>query len=96
MASTGLLFEYEVSIPDRSKMQMVEFRVISPFTADANVVTMNVDTVALVGKALNRRWSNTWSTTRESQRDALRKGRRGWRRWLASKQSDGSFRRPPA
>ena len=96
MTSTGVVFGYEVSIPDRSKIQMVEFRMISPFHADANVVTVNVASVALVGKALNRRWSNTWSTTSESQRDALRKGRRGWRRWLASNQSDRSFGRPPA
>ena len=54
MNSTGVLFGYEVSIPDRSKIQMVEFRVISPFTADANVVTMNVASLALVGKSVEQ------------------------------------------
>jgi len=50
-ASTGSLFGYEVSIPDRSKMKMVEFRVIPPFTADANVVTMNVASLAVAGES---------------------------------------------
>lgn len=47
MTSTGVLFGHEVSIPDRSKMQMVEFTVTSPFTEDARIIMMNVASLAV-------------------------------------------------
>lgn len=54
MTSTGVLFGYEVSIPDRSTMQMVEFTVTSPFTEDARVIMMNVASLAVVGKSVEQ------------------------------------------
>ena len=54
MTSTGVFFAYEVFIPDRSKMQIVEFTVTSPFTADASVVTMNVASLAVLGKSVEQ------------------------------------------
>jgi hypothetical protein len=54
MTSTGVLFGYEARIPDRSKMQMVEFTVTSPFTNDAGVLMMNVATLAVLGKSVEQ------------------------------------------
>ena len=54
MTSTGVLFGYEVAIPDRSKMQVVEFTLTSPFTEDAGVITMNVASLAMVGKSVEQ------------------------------------------
>ena len=54
MTSTGVLFGYEVRIPDRSKMQMVEFTVTSPFTEDARVIMMNVASLDVVGMSVEQ------------------------------------------
>jgi hypothetical protein len=54
MTSTGILFTYVPSIPDRSHMQMVDFTIDSPFTSAANVLTINVATVAMLGKTVEQ------------------------------------------
>jgi hypothetical protein len=54
MTSTGVLFGYEVRIPDRSKMQMIEFSLTSPFTNEAQIIMVNVATLAVVGKSVEQ------------------------------------------
>lgn len=54
MTTTGVLFGYEVTIPDRNQMQIVEFVVHSPFTDAGATLKMNVATLALVGKSVEQ------------------------------------------
>jgi hypothetical protein len=54
ITSTGVLFTYSVRIPDRATMQMLEFTIHSPFTDGANIVTMNVASLALIGKSVEQ------------------------------------------
>lgn len=54
MTTTGVLFGYEVRIPDRSQMQMVEFVIHSPFTDTGATLLMNVATLAVVGKSVEQ------------------------------------------
>jgi hypothetical protein len=54
MTSTGVLFTYTVTIPDRSKMQMVDFLIESPFTDTASLLSVNVATLAVVGKSVEQ------------------------------------------
>lgn len=54
MTTTGVLFTYTPSIPDPSRMQMVDFAIDSPFTESANVLSVNVATVALLGKTVEQ------------------------------------------
>jgi hypothetical protein len=52
--STGILFTYVPSIPHRSHMQMVDFTIDLPFTSSANVLTIDVSTVAMLGKTIEQ------------------------------------------
>lgn len=52
LTSTGVFFTYTASIPDRSNLQIVEFVIDSPFTASAPVVSVNVSSLALIGKTV--------------------------------------------
>jgi len=54
MTTTGVLFGYEVRIPDRSQMQMVEFVIHSRFTDMGATLMMNVSTLAVVGKSVEQ------------------------------------------
>jgi hypothetical protein len=54
ITTTGVLFTYTVNIPDRTQMQMVSFAIESPFTADASMISMNVATLAVVGKSVEQ------------------------------------------
>lgn len=54
ITTTGILFTYTVSIPDRSQMQMVEFTIESPFTTEAAVLSVNVASLAVVGKSVEQ------------------------------------------
>ena len=50
--TTGIFFTYTVNIPDRSKMQVVELTIDSPFTGNASVLMVNVASLAIVGKSV--------------------------------------------
>ena len=52
ITSTGVLFTYSPSIPDNSKMQMVDYAINSPFASPASVLSMNVATIAMLGKSV--------------------------------------------
>ena len=52
LTSTGVLFTYTVNTPDPIDAQVVEFTVDSPFTAAAPVITINVATLAALGKTV--------------------------------------------
>jgi hypothetical protein len=54
ITTTGILFSYSVSIPDRSQMQLVELTISSPFTENATVVMTNVASLAMVGKSIEQ------------------------------------------
>jgi hypothetical protein len=54
MTSTGVLFTYSVNIPDPTEMQIVDFRIDSPFTDSANVLSVNVAALAVVGKSVEQ------------------------------------------
>ncbi|MEB0266797.1 MULTISPECIES: hypothetical protein [unclassified Cryobacterium] len=50
--TTGVFFTYSVRIPDQSKMQLVQLTVESPYTDKANVLMVNVATLATVGRSV--------------------------------------------
>ena len=52
LTSTGVFFTYTAAIPDRAKLQIVEFTIDSPFTANAPVVAVNVSSLALIGRTV--------------------------------------------
>jgi hypothetical protein len=54
MTTTGVLFTYVPTIPDTSKMQIVDFTIDSPFTSRASVLSINVATVAMLGKTVEQ------------------------------------------
>jgi hypothetical protein len=54
ITTTGIPFSYSVRIPDRSVMQIVEFTIDSPYTEGANVVFVNVASLALIGKSVEQ------------------------------------------
>lgn len=54
VTSTGVLFTYDTKIPDPTKMQIGDFKIDSPFTQAANILTVNVATLALVGKSVEQ------------------------------------------
>ena len=54
VTSTGVLFTYVPSIPDKSKMQMVDFSIDSPYTDPASVLSINVATAAMLGKSIEQ------------------------------------------
>lgn len=54
ITTTGVLFTYEARIPDKSIMQMVEFTVASPYTNGAQVLSVNVASLALLGKTVEQ------------------------------------------
>jgi hypothetical protein len=54
LTTTGVFFSYEVRIPDRVHMQMVEFTINAPFTENASVLLVNVATLAVVGKSVEQ------------------------------------------
>lgn len=54
LTASGVLFTYRATIPDRSQMQVVEFIISSPFTENANVIMMNVASLAIVGKSVEQ------------------------------------------
>lgn len=54
MTATGILFTYTTTISDPSRMQIVDFAIDSPFTSPANVLSVNVATVAMLGKTVEQ------------------------------------------
>jgi hypothetical protein len=54
MTTTGILFTYTTSIRDPSKMQLVDFAIDSPFTNPADVLSVNVATLAMLGKTVEQ------------------------------------------
>jgi len=54
VTTTGVLFTYVPTIPDRSKIQMVDFAIDSPFTKSAEVLAVNVATAAMLGKSIEQ------------------------------------------
>jgi hypothetical protein len=54
MTSTGVLFTYATTIKDPANMQMVSFAIDSPFTDSANELSVNVATIAMLGKTVEQ------------------------------------------
>lgn len=54
ITSTGVIFSYTEAVPDPQKMQIVEFTVRSPFTERARVLSVNVTTLAMLGKSVEQ------------------------------------------
>ena len=52
ITGTGVLFNYTVGNPDRSAMQVDNFQINSPCRETANALSVNVASVAVIGKSV--------------------------------------------